>query len=92
MIYKSKNQKYKQQGGELAFFDKHFDLLKLSNMGDLLSRLNEVIDFEMFRSELEEGVIPKDRLTNAGAKRYDPVLMFKILVLQRLYGLSDRDV
>lgn len=90
MIYKSKNREYKGQG-EVGFFDKHFDLLKLSNMGDLLSRLKEVIDFEMFRSELEAGVIPKERLTNAGAKRYDPVLMFKILVLQRLYGLSDRD-
>ena len=31
----------------------------------------------------------RERLTNAGAKPYDYVLMFKILVLQRMYNLSD---
>jgi IS5 family transposase len=91
MIYKSKYAKYKQQG-EIGFFDKHFDLAKMSDMGDLLERINAVIDFEFFRPELEEAILPKERITNAGAKRYDPVLLFKIMVLQRIYGLSDRNV
>jgi transposase, IS5 family len=31
----------------------------------------------------------EDRKSNAGRKPYDAVLMFKILVLQTLYNLSD---
>ncbi len=81
VMYKSKHAKFKEQGN-VGFFDNHFDLMKLSNMGDLLKRLNEVIDFEYFRDFLEDAIIPKERLSNAGAKRYDPVLMFKIMVLQ----------
>ena len=42
----------------------------------------------MFRETLEVGLY-RERLTNAGAKPYDYVLMFKILVLQRMYNLSD---
>ena len=42
----------------------------------------------MFRETLEMGLY-RERLTNAGAKPYDYVLMFKILVLQRMYNLSD---
>ena len=42
----------------------------------------------MFRETLEAG-LHRERLTKAGAKPYDYVLMFKILVLQRMYNLSD---
>lgn len=47
-----------------------------------------MIDFEIFRDELEEGLY-KERFTTVGAKPYDYVLMFKVLVLQRMYHLSD---
>ncbi|MCQ2314735.1 MAG: transposase [Bacteroidales bacterium] len=36
-----------------------------------------------------EAGLYRERLTKAGAKPYDYVLMFKILVLQRMYNLSD---
>ena len=42
----------------------------------------------MFRNDLEEGLY-KEKFTTVGAKPYDYVLMFKILVLQRMYHLSD---
>lgn len=42
----------------------------------------------MFRETLESG-LSKNKVSNAGAKPYDPVLMFKILVLQRMNHLSD---
>ena len=42
----------------------------------------------MFREDLETGLY-KEKFTNVGAKPYDYVLMFKILVLQRMYHLSD---
>ena len=60
----------------------------LATLGNPLERLSETIDFEMFRETLEMGLY-RERLTNAGAKPYDYVLMFKILVLQRMYNLSD---
>ena len=60
----------------------------LNALGNPLERLSETIDFEMFRETLEVGLY-RERLTNAGAKPYDYVLMFKILVLQRMYNLSD---
>ena len=37
----------------------------------------------------EDALLPKERKSNAGAKRYDVVMMFKLMVLQRYYNLSD---
>jgi len=82
-IFKSK--------GNLGLFDTEFNIDKLRSMGDLLGRLSQVIDFEIFRKRLEEGVLNQQKKNNAGARPYDPVLMFKICILQKLYGLSDRD-
>ena len=60
----------------------------LSSLGNPLERLAETVDFEMFRETLETG-LHRERLTKAGAKPYDYVLMFKILVLRRMYNLSN---
>lgn len=78
---------YKQQGN-VGLFDAEMNTAKLNGMGNPLERLSKVIDFEMFRERLESGLYKK-KMTNAGAKPYDYVLMFKILVLQRFYHLSD---
>lgn len=82
-----KKQEYKPQGN-MGLFDDEHTLEKLNDMGNPLDRLSGVIDFEMFREILEKA-LHKDKMTKAGAKPYDPVLMFKILVLQRMYHLSD---
>lgn len=62
---------------------------KLTEMGDPLVQLNEQINWEDFRSDLN--IIRKsvERKSNAGAKPFDVILMFKILVLQQLNNLSD---
>jgi len=57
-------------------------------MGDPLIRLNAQINWEDFRSELER-IRPVARKSNAGAKPFDVILMFKILILQSLFGLGD---
>ena len=75
---KSKNTRYK---AILGLFDDEQTLEKLNDMGNPLDRLSGVIDFEMFRDILEKA-LHKDKMTKAGAKPYDPVLMFKIMVLQ----------
>ncbi|MDR1523886.1 MAG: transposase, partial [Tannerella sp.] len=62
---------------------------QLKQKGNPLYRLLKVIDFEMFRLEAEENMLNHDKKTNVGAKPIDVVLMFKLLILQRLYNISD---
>ena len=71
-----------------SFFDEADRLAKLTKLKDPLEALKLHIDFEIFRPQLE-AVFSKDRKSAAGRKAYDVVLMFKILILQRLYNLSD---
>jgi IS5 family transposase len=61
---------------------------KLKNMGDPLHRLKSGVDFEVFRDLLEKGLEKKFK-GKGGRRPYDYVLMFKILILQRYYNLSD---
>src|SRR5215475_4502031 len=74
--------------GQPGFFDGEERLKALSAAGDPLERLAAVVDFEVFRDELERALSRSDR-SKGGRPPYDPVLMFKILVLQTLYTLSD---
>ena len=71
-----------------GFFDFERRLDKIDKNGDPLSKLNQVIDWEQFRPELE-ALRKKERKSNAGRKPYDVILMFKILILQSLYNLAD---
>jgi len=57
-------------------------------MGDPLVGLKLRIDWEAFRADLNR-VYDKERKSQAGAKPFDVVLMFMILVLQQLHNLSD---
>lgn len=74
--------------GQPGFFDQSERLWKLSQLGDPLVRLAEVIDWELFRPVLAKAR-EQERKSNAGAKPIDAVLMFKMMVLQRLHNLSD---
>ena len=56
--------------------------------GDPLPKLKKLVDWERFRPDLE-AVRDKERKSNAGRKAHDVLLMFKVLVLQSLYNLSD---
>ena len=82
---------YKSQG-EKGLFDEHFSSAHLSTMGNPLESISKVIDFEIFRSTLEARLLNTSKKSNAGAKPFDVVVMFKILILQRYYNLGDRQV
>lgn len=69
-------------------FDEQKRLNRLTVLGDRLPRLNEIINWEDFRPELQR-VFPSKPDEHGGRPRYDLILMFKILILQRLYNLSD---
>ena len=72
---------------QINLFAEETQLERLSKLGDSLERL-KVIDFESFRPTLTEGM-KKERKSSAGHHPFDNVMMFKVLVLQRLFNLSD---
>jgi IS5 family transposase len=62
-------------------------LHRLSEMGDPLEKVSNIIDWELFRNTLNKA-FDKDRGIG-GRKPWDYVLMFKILLLQAWYAIAD---
>ncbi len=73
---------------ESGFFDLKFRFRDITRKGDPLQKLNNVINWEYFRDFLEQAIQRKDR-AKGGRPAYDHILMFKILVVQSLFNLSD---
>lgn len=63
---------------------------QLSKFGDELEKFKS-IDFEIFAPDLDRA-LAVERKSNAGRPPYNYVMMFKILVYQRTYNLSDREM
>ncbi len=76
---------------QTGLFDWHNRFQQLDAGGDPLPKLKNLVDWERFRPELE-AVRDKERKSNAGRKPFDVVLMFKVLVLESLYNLSDEKI
>ncbi|MCK5677972.1 MAG: IS5 family transposase [Flavobacteriaceae bacterium] len=76
---------------DYGFFDQDIRLSKLSELGDPLEKLTKGVDFEIFRALLENNLIKLSQ-GKGGRPPYDYVMMFKILILQRYYNLSDEQV
>ena len=64
---------------------------KLESKKTLLMRLDETIPWSEFRPLLEQ-IHDKPRKSNAGRKPIDVIVMFKMLVLQQLYNISDEEL
>jgi transposase, IS5 family len=77
--------------GQPGFFALDERYAALSASGDPLDRLARVVDFEIFRAELDRALNRSAR-PKGGRPPLDAVLMFKILVIQALWGLSDEQV
>lgn len=77
---------------DVGLFDKENTLQELLENGNPLPKLKEIIDFEQFRNILEPVFENTGKKSNAGRKPIDPVFMFRVLFLQRLYGLSDAQI
>lgn len=71
-----------------GFFDLDNRYAQLNKLNDPLIELNRVIDWELFRAPLSV-LSSRPRKSAAGRKPIDRVLLFKMLVLQRLYNLAD---
>jgi IS5 family transposase len=80
------------QPAELSFFSIAERLANLSRQGDPLERLNGVIDWSWFEPALNQAfpsVTPKGP---GGRPSYPRLLLFRMLILQRLYSLSDEAI
>jgi IS5 family transposase len=82
--------------GQPGFFDLENRYAGLDAHGDPLVAINAAVPFEMFRVKLKTALIKGglrrsdvERKSAAGRKPWDEVLIFKVLVLQALYNLSD---
>lgn len=84
-------QVYKPKG-EKGLFDEELNIERLSIIGNPLEKISNVIDFETFRKAIESRLLNTEKKNNAGAKPFDVVMMFKIMILQRYYGLGDQQV
>ncbi|GLH28137.1 hypothetical protein WSS15_07870 [Acetobacter pasteurianus] len=63
-------------------------LARLSGLGDQLEAFSRTADFEVFRPELNKALAYSDG-SKGGRPPFDPVLMFKILIIQTLNNLYD---
>ncbi|MBR3479870.1 MAG: IS5 family transposase [Prevotella sp.] len=73
-------------------FEEELTVEALSLMGNPLDMIEKVIDFELFRDTLEDVLLNKERKSNAGRPQIDVVQMFKVLFLQRYFGLGDHQI
>lgn len=76
---------------ERGFFDEQFRLEKLTVQKDPLVKLVQEINWEQFRKILTHA-LEKEEKGIGGRPPFDYVMMFKILVLQRYYNLSDEQM
>lgn len=74
--------------GQSGFFDVDDRLKRLSDLGDQLEAFGAAVDFEIFRADLMAALAYSDG-TQGGRPPFDPVMMFKILVIQAANNLSD---
>jgi IS5 family transposase len=74
-----------------GFFDEQFRLDKLTSQNDPLVKLLKEINWEQFRGILTNA-FEKEEKGIGGRPAFDYVMMFKILVLQRYYNLSDEQM
>jgi hypothetical protein len=68
--------------GQPGFLDIDDRLKRQSDLGDQLETFRSAVDFELFRPGLN---------ADGGRPPFDPVLMFKILVIQATNNLFDRN-
>lgn len=81
--YKTNNQR--------GLFDDSLRNEKLQKQGDPLIKLKTAINWEYFRPILEDAVTEEAK-GPGGRPPYDEVLKFKMLILQRMYNISDEQL
>jgi IS5 family transposase len=74
----------------LGLFDDHFILEALNKLGDPLQKLNKFIDWKIFESPIEKAFQFESKdLSKGGRPPFSKLMLFKALIIQSLYNLSD---
>jgi IS5 family transposase len=73
---------------EKGFFDETDKLKEISELGDPLEKLNKFMKWDLFKGILTK-TLHKEQQGPGGRPPFDYVMMFKILILQKLYNISD---
>ena len=79
---------------QMGFFDADTRLNILSAKGDPLVTIKDTVPWDDFRSDIEAvALTPEaDKKSKAGRKPIDCLILFRMLVLQSLYNLSDDQI
>ena len=66
----------------------------MSEKGDPLEALAALVPWESFRADIEAVVLTLEeaKKSKAGRKPLDAIMMFRMLVLQSLYNVSDEQI
>ena len=76
---------------QMSFLDLPDRLEQLSECGDPLEKLNELVDWKIFFPIINRA-LSKARKSKAGRKPFNRVMMFKILILQHLLNCMRLDL
>ncbi|MCP4780484.1 MAG: transposase, partial [Hyphomicrobium sp.] len=78
---------------QIGFFDSDRRLELLSKKGDRLEAIDKLVRWESFLADIEAVVMTPDdaKKSNAGRKPIDAIVLFRMLVVQTLYNLSDEE-
>lgn len=74
--------------GERGLFDEFVQNLDVAAFETPLMRVGKVVEWEIFEP-IVKGAVSQAAKGPGGRPRFHPLLMFKVLVLQRLHGLAD---
>jgi IS5 family transposase len=72
---------------QYSFFNEEERMEKLTKMGDPLEQLNRIVNWGIFAPILEKA-IPREKSDKGGRPPFSSLLMFKVLIIKRLYNLS----
>ncbi len=76
----------------LGLFDDHFLTQKLGKLGNPLEKLDRFIDWRIFENTVNEASSSKQMEKKGGRPPYDRLMLFKALIIQSLYNLSDEQL
>ena len=80
--------------GQPGFFDAERRLAALSKKGDPLEAISALVPWESFRADIEAVALTPEaeKKSRGGRKPFDALVLFRMLVLQALYNLSDEQI
>jgi IS5 family transposase len=92
-LYICGNNKAMKNINPLGLFDDHFLFERLTKMGDPLVKLSEIIDWRIFEVPINEIFTNSVQdSTKGGRPPFSKLMLFKALIIQSLYNLSDEQL